>query len=79
MIFERLDEWIWSLENDKPPTMSGVAPKLALESLARIYGPSVPGAPTIEIGRKYESKLRRIAVLEEKVAECTAEADRYRK
>ena len=79
MIFERLDEWIWSLENDKPPTMSGVAPKLALESLARIYGPSVPGTPTIEIGRKYESKLRRIAALEEKVAECTAEADRYRK
>ena len=79
MIFERLDEWIWSLENDKPPTMSGVAPKLALESLARIYGSSVPGTPTIEIGRKYESKLRRIAVLEEKVAECTAEADRYRK
>ena len=24
MIFERLDEWIWSLEKDKPPTMSGV-------------------------------------------------------
>ena len=24
MIFERLDEWIWSLEHDKPPTMSGV-------------------------------------------------------
>ena len=38
MIFERLDEWIWSLEHDKPPTMSGVAPQLALESLARIYG-----------------------------------------
>lgn len=24
MIFERLDEWIWSLENDKPPTMADV-------------------------------------------------------
>ena len=35
MIFERLDEWIWSLEHDKPPAMSGVAPQLALESLAR--------------------------------------------
>ena len=25
MIFERLDEWIWSLRNDKPPTMSDVS------------------------------------------------------
>ena len=47
MIFERLDEWIWSLENDKPPTMADVAPKLALESLARIYGTSQAGLPTI--------------------------------
>ena len=38
MIFERLEEWIWSLEHDKPPTMADVAPKLAMESLARIYG-----------------------------------------
>lgn len=45
MIFERLDEWIWSLEHDKPPTMAGVAPKLALESLARIMGPSTKGLP----------------------------------
>ena len=48
MIFERLDEWIWSLKNDKPPTMADVAPKLALESLARIYGASQAGLPTIE-------------------------------
>ena len=31
MIFERLEEWIWSLENDRPPTMADVAPKLALQ------------------------------------------------
>ena len=37
MIFERLDEWIWSLRHDKPPTMSGIPSKLALDSLARIY------------------------------------------
>ena len=36
MIFQRLDEWIWSLEHDKPPTMSGVESSLAMESLARI-------------------------------------------
>ena len=33
LIFERLDEWIWSLEHDKPPTMSTVKPKLALGQL----------------------------------------------
>lgn len=49
MIFERLDEWIWSLEHDVPPTMSGVKPTLAMESLARIYGASKPGLPTIEL------------------------------
>ena len=24
MIFEKLDQWIWSLKHDKPPTMSGI-------------------------------------------------------
>lgn len=48
MIFQRLEEWIWSLEHDKPPTMADVKPALALESLARIYGASQPGLPTIE-------------------------------
>lgn len=71
MIFERLDEWIWSLENDKPPTMADVAPKLALESLARIYGASQAGLPTIEFSRKYESPLRRIAMLQGKSLNAT--------
>lgn len=69
MIFERLDEWIWSLENDKPPKMSDVEPKLALASLARIYGPSVAGMPTIEFPDKYENSLRRIAKLQEQVSD----------
>ena len=30
MIFQRLDEWIWSLEHDKPPTMSGVESTLEM-------------------------------------------------
>ena len=77
IIFERLDEWIWSLENDKPPTMSGVSSSLAMESLARIYGSSKPGLPTIEFPRKYERPLRQIAILQEKIRECDAEKKKY--
>lgn len=79
MIFERLDEWIWSLENDKPPTMSGVASSLAMESLARIYGASQPGLPTIEFPRKYERSLRKIAMLQGKVRDCESEIKLYEK
>ena len=79
MIFERLDEWIWSLENDKPPTMSGVSSSLAMESLARIYGASQPGLPTIEFPRKYERSLRQIAMLQGKVRDCESEIKLYEK
>lgn len=79
MIFERLDEWIWSLEHDKPPTMSGVTPKLALESLAKVYGPSIKGLPTLEFSGKYESALRRIAVLQDKIRECDQEKKNFEK
>lgn len=65
MIFERLDEWIWSLVHDKPPTMSGVKPSLAMSSLSRIYGASQQGLPTIEFSSKYEKQLRQIAELQE--------------
>ena len=61
MIFERLDQWIWSLKRDKPPTMTDVAPTLAMESLSRIYGASQAGLPTIEFPAKYERSLRQIA------------------
>ena len=79
MIFERLDEWIWSLEHDKPPTMDGVKPKLAMESLARIYGSSRAGLPTIEFSGKYEKDLRRILALQGKIDECSEEIKRYQK
>ncbi len=79
MIFERLDEWIWSLEHDKPPTMADVAPKLALESLAKIYGPSQKNLPTIAFSGKYEPSLRKIAMLQAKVSECSAEIKKYEK
>ena len=64
MIFQRLDERIWSLRNDKPPDMGEVAPKTALESLARIYGASRKGLPTIEFPKKHEKALRQIAALQ---------------
>lgn len=65
MIFEQLDQWIWSLRHDKPPNMTEVEPKLALESLARICGPSQASLPTIEFPRKYEKSLRGIATLQD--------------
>lgn len=79
IIFERLDEWIWSLEHDVPPTMSGVKPTLAMESLARIYGASKPGLPTIELPGKFERQLRQIANLQAKVKECEDEKKLYEK
>ena len=66
-------------EHDKPPTMAGVAPKLALESLARIMGPSTKGLPTIEFSPKYEPSLRKIALLQGKIADCNAEIKTYEK
>lgn len=79
MIFDKLDRWIWSLVNDVPPTMEDVAPKLALESLAKIYGPSVAGLPTIELSGKYEGSLRRIAQLQEEISEHNSEVKRIEK
>ena len=79
MIFQRLDEWIWSLEHDKPPTMSGVQSSLAMESLARIYGASQPGLPTIEFPLKYEHPLRQIAMLQGKISACNRDIKDYEK
>lgn len=73
MIFDKLDRWIWSLQHDVPPTMEDVSPKLALESLAKIYGPSVEGLPTIEFSGKYETSLRRIAQLQAELTERNQE------
>ena len=79
MIFERLEEWIWSLENDKPPKMDSIAPKLALESLARIYGKNDPTLPTIELPKKYEKHARRILTLQNSIADCKGEIKKYEK
>lgn len=72
IIFEKLDRWIYSLEHDQPPTMSGVASKLALESLAKIYKDDST-LPTIEFSGKYETQLRRIAFLQGKITEYNSE------
>lgn len=79
MIFERLEEWIWSLEHDKPPAMEDVAPKLALESLARVYGPGRKGLATIEFPPKFEKPIRKIAELQEKISACNSEIKTYEK
>ncbi len=79
IIFERLEEWIWSLENDKPPTMQDVKPKLALESLARIYGSSQKNLPTVEFSNKYEKALRKIAMLQGELAARNAEIKKLEK
>lgn len=71
IIFDKLDRWIWSLRNDRPPTMEDVKPKLAMESLARIYGASQKGLPTIEFPMKYEPTLRKIAALQADNAELS--------
>lgn len=67
MIFERLEEWIWSLEHDQPPKMEDIPPKLAMESLARIYGASKPMLPTVEFPTRYEKQLRRILTLQDEI------------
>lgn len=79
MIFEKLEEWIWSLENDKPPTMQDVKPKLALESLARIYGSSQKSLPTVEFSSKYEKSLRKIATLQRELTTRNAEIKKLEK
>lgn len=79
MIFEKLEEWNWSLENDKPPTMQDVKPKLALESLARIYGSSQKSLPTVEFSGKYEKSLRKIAMLQGELTTRNAEIKKIEK
>ena len=77
MIFERLEEWIWSLEHDKPPKMEDIAPKLAMESLARIYGTSKPMLPTVEFPTKYEKQLRRILTLQDEIDSRNEEIKKF--
>ena len=76
MVFDTLGEFLQSIRDDKPPTMADVKPKLALKALARIYGNSVSGLPTIEFSKKYESTIRRIADLQSELTELKKQSDR---
>ena len=69
IIFEKLDEFIFSLRANTPPTMADVVPAHAMAALARIYKASIPSLPTIEFGTKQERQLRRIAALQNENAE----------
>lgn len=71
--------FIQSLHDNEPPTMSDAEPKLALKALARIYGNSVKGQPTIEFSRKYENTIRRIASLQQELRELHTLSDRKEK
>jgi len=71
MIFERLDAFVESLKLNTPPAMAGVDPELAMKALARVYGASKPGLPTIMFGKKHERALRRIAALQADNMELT--------
>ncbi len=74
-IFERCDEFIWSLENDKEPTMDNIKPRLAVESLMRIYGASNPDLDAIPIPEEYEKELREIAKLQIEISEYKKKTD----
>ena len=76
IILGKLEEWIWSLEKDKMPTMDDVEPKVALESLARIYPVSDASLPTIEFSKKFEKPLKRILTLQDEIDACNEEIKR---
>jgi len=67
-IFEKLDEFIDSLNLNIEPDMTDVKPTVALASLARIYAKSDASLPTVEFSPKYEKPLRSIAALQAEVA-----------
>ena len=67
IIFERCYDFIHSMKMNRPPTMADVSdPELALKALARVYGQSKSGLPTIEFTQRYEKPLRRIAELQKR-------------
>ena len=59
--------------------MTGIAPKLALDSLARIYGSSNPSLPTIDLPVKYEGHARRILTLQHEIELCREDIKKYEK
>lgn len=65
-IFEMCDRFIWGLEHDVPPDMNDVAPKLALQSLARIYGADKT-LGDLMLPTKLEKNVQRLYELQENI------------
>ena len=76
LIFEKCDRFIWSLQHDQEPTMEDIAPKLALDALAKICGAGQAGLPTLEFSPKFEADLRRIAKLQLEASDFRKKADK---
>lgn len=69
LIFEKLDYWIWSLKNDKPPAIDNtVAPKLALEALAKIYAGN-KSAPELKLPKTFEDDVKTLLSLQGRLTE----------
>lgn len=66
MILDQADEFIKSLRSGIPPKIGDFhSGKMAMQSLARVYGKSLSGLPTVEFTSKYEKHIRRIADLQD--------------
>ena len=79
MILDKGAAFVQSIHDNTPPTMEDVEPRLALKALARIYGNSIAGLPTIEFSPKYEWTIRRLAALQAEIAEIEQEKKRKEK
>lgn len=70
MILDRADDFIESLRRNMPPKIGDVQnTKQALQALARIYGASISGLPTVEFTSKFEKHIRKIAEMQEEIAD----------
>lgn len=70
MVFDRADAFIDSLRRNDPPKVGDVQnTKQALQALARIYGASISGLPTVEFTAKFEKHIRKITEMQEEIAE----------
>lgn len=68
MIFDKLDEFIWRLENGVPPTMEDIDPSLAFRSLSRIYGKSNPTLSAVEFPKKYSTSFKKILTIQDEIS-----------
>lgn len=72
MIFARTDEWIWSLNNDREPSLAGVDPEMAMSAFARAYEKTLKKKPQIELPQSLEADVRRILCLQDELRSARA-------